>query len=42
MIAGLRGRIDARTADALLIDVNGVIYRVNTSATTLADAGSVG
>ncbi len=42
MIAGLRGRIDARTSDALLVDVNGVIYRVSTSATTLGDAGSVG
>ena len=42
MIAGMRGRIEARTADALLVDVGGIIYRVGTSATTLTDAGDVG
>ena len=42
MIAGLRGRIAGKQADALLVDVNGVIYRVGTSATSLAEAGSVG
>jgi Holliday junction DNA helicase RuvA len=42
MIAGLRGTISAKLADALLVDVNGVIYRVGTSATTVAEAGSVG
>lgn len=42
MIAGLRGRIEAKTADSLLVDVGGVIYRVGTSATTLTDAGDPG
>ena len=35
MIAGLRGRVEAKLPDALLVDVGGVIYRVGTSATTL-------
>lgn len=42
MIAGLRGQISAKFADALLVDVSGVIYRVGTSASTVADAGDVG
>lgn len=42
MIAGLRGLIDGKTADSLLVDVGGMIYRVGTSATTLSDAGEVG
>jgi Holliday junction DNA helicase RuvA len=42
MIAGLRGRLEAKLADALLIDVGGVIFRVNTSAATLDDVGSAG
>lgn len=42
MIAGVRGRIDARHPDALLIDVGGVIYRVFTSLATLDDAGVEG
>jgi Holliday junction DNA helicase RuvA len=42
VIAGLRGRISAKLMDALLIDVGGVIYRVGTSATSLAEAGPVG
>lgn len=42
MIAGVRGRIDARQPDALLIDVGGVIYRVFTSLATLDDAGDEG
>jgi len=42
MIAGLRGRIEGRTVDALMVDVGGVIFRVGTSATTLGDAGEVG
>ena len=36
MIAGLKGRIERKLDDAALIDVGGVIYRVNTS---LRDAG---
>lgn len=42
MIAGLRGHVETKTADSLLIDVGGVIYRVGTSATTLTDAGNPG
>jgi len=42
VIAGLRGRLEAKTADALLVDVGGVIYRVGTSATTLSEIGEVG
>ena len=42
MIAGLRGRLEGKVPDALLIDVGGVIYRVGTSATTLRDIGDVG
>lgn len=42
MIAGLRGRLEAKLADALLVDVGGVIYRVYTSASTLDEIGDVG
>ena len=42
MIAGVRGRLEAKLADALLVDVSGLIYRVNTSATTIDEAGAVG
>ncbi len=42
MIAGLRGRLDAKLPDALLVDVGGVVYRVNTSTTTLDEVGEVG
>jgi Holliday junction DNA helicase RuvA len=42
MIAGLRGRIHAKHADALLVEVGGVIYRVGTSANSVAEAGVVG
>jgi Holliday junction DNA helicase RuvA len=42
MIAGLRGRIAGKLSDAFLIDVNGVIYRVGTSANSLAESGNVG
>lgn len=42
MIAGLRGRINAKLTDALLIDVGGVIYRVGTSVLSLNEAGDVG
>lgn len=42
MIAGLKGVIAGKLADALLIDVGGVIYRVGTSTTTVQTAGDVG
>ena len=42
MIAGLRGRIDGKFADSLLVDVGGVIYRVGTSALTLGETGGIG
>lgn len=41
MIAGLTGRIVGTQADALLLDVNGVIYRVGTTTTTIADLARV-
>jgi len=42
VIAGLNGRIEAKLADALLVDVGGVVYRVNTTGTTLTDVGDLG
>jgi Holliday junction DNA helicase RuvA len=42
MIAGLKGRLERKLDDAALIDVGGVIYRVNTSLVTLEDRGEVG
>src|SRR5262249_35321022 len=42
VIAGLRGRLDAKLPDALLVDVGGVILRVGTSANTLGEVGEVG
>lgn len=42
MIAGLRGRLEAKLADAMLIDVGGVVYRVNTSVASLEAAGEPG
>jgi holliday junction DNA helicase RuvA len=42
MIAGLRGEIVAKTDDAILVDVQGVIYQVRTSTSTLAEVGAVG
>ncbi|MGI8964258.1 MAG: OB-fold domain-containing protein, partial [Thermomicrobiales bacterium] len=42
MIAGLIGTLRAVTADAVLVDVNGVVYRVSTSSRTGADAGGPG
>ncbi|MBA2521022.1 MAG: hypothetical protein H0V24_15275 [Chloroflexia bacterium] len=29
MISALRGRVDAKLIDAVLVDVGGVVYRVN-------------
>lgn len=40
MIAGLTGSVVGRSVDSLLIDVNGVIYRVGTSTTTLAEVAN--
>lgn len=42
MIAGLRGLIDAKLPDALLVDVGGVVYRVGSSTTTLDEVGEPG
>ena len=42
MIAGLKGRIEATTPDVLFVDVGGVVYKVNTSGTTLAAVGGPG
>jgi Holliday junction DNA helicase RuvA len=42
MIAGLIGVIHGVAPDAVLVNVNGVIYRVNTSGRTGPDAGGVG
>lgn len=42
MIAGLNGIIETKKSDALLVDVNGVIYRVGTSTSTLSTIGGTG
>ena len=42
MIAGLIGRIHRVDPDAVRIDVNGVVYRVNTTTRTGEEAGRVG
>ena len=42
MIAALRGQVDTKLIDAVLIDVGGVIFRVNTSTTTLNEVGEHG
>ena len=42
MIAGLRGIVDTKTADAIFVDVNGVIFQVGTSAVTLGQTGDPG
>ncbi len=42
MIAGIHGGLVGKSADALLVDVGGIIYRVMSSGRTLADAGEVG
>lgn len=42
MIAGLRGAIFQKFEDAVLVDVQGVIYRVNSSSATLGDIGATG
>jgi len=42
VIAGLRGNVRAKTVDSVLVDVGGVVYRVGTSAASLADTPDVG
>lgn len=42
MIAGLIGRIHRIDSDAVRLDVNGVVYRVNTTTRTGEDAGGLG
>lgn len=42
MIAAVQGRLAGRTADSLLIDIGPLVLQVNTSRTTIADAGEVG
>lgn len=42
MIAGIHGGVVGKTADSILVDVGGLIYRVLTSGRTLADAGDPG
>lgn len=42
MIAGLRGAIETKRPDAVLVDVSGVIYRVGTSTSTLTAIGGAG
>lgn len=42
MIAGLKGRIERKLGDAVLIDVGGVIYQVNASRVTLDELGEAG
>ena len=42
MIAGLKGRLERKLEDAALVDVGGVIYRVNTSGVTLEEIGDMG
>lgn len=42
MIAGLKGRVERKLDDAVLVDVGGVIYRANTSSATLEEVGETG
>jgi Holliday junction DNA helicase RuvA len=42
MIASLHGKIQARSADSLILDVGGVGYRVRVTTGTLASLGAVG
>lgn len=42
MIAGLIGRIHRIDPDSVRIDVNGVIFRVNTATRTAEEAGGIG
>jgi Holliday junction DNA helicase RuvA len=40
VIAGLRGVVAGTSSDSVLLDVNGVIYRVGTTTSTLAELAS--
>ena len=42
MIAYIKGNIENKGNDYLIIDVNGIGYRVNTSLNTIENAGAVG
>ncbi len=42
MIAGMRGTIESKRADTLLVDVGGLIYRVGTSTSTSSVVGEAG
>lgn len=42
MIAGLIGRVHRLTGDAVLLNVQGVVYQVVTSGRTIADIGKAG
>ena len=42
MIAGLRGTIVQKSDESILVDVQGIIYRVGTSTNTLAETGAAG
>lgn len=42
MIAALRGILEARTEDSLIVEVGGVSYRVYAPTSTLSRAGAVG
>jgi Holliday junction DNA helicase RuvA len=41
MIAAVKGRIVGRMSDSLLIDIGPLVLQVNTSRTTIADAGEL-
>ncbi|MGE3797735.1 MAG: Holliday junction branch migration protein RuvA [Thermomicrobiales bacterium] len=41
MIAGLTGRVVGTTADSVLLDVNGVIYRVGTTTAAISELAGV-
>ncbi|MEZ4500485.1 MAG: Holliday junction branch migration protein RuvA [Thermomicrobiales bacterium] len=40
MIAGLRGTVAGTSSDSVMLDVNGVIYRVGVTTTTIAELAS--
>ena len=42
MIAGIKGRLVGHQGDSLLIDIGPLVLQVQTSRTSIADAGDVG